>query len=490
MPGWDTAAGLLREEVRQRRDEGCVVPEELAAAVDRVAVAERLAAERPAADGPGAGMVETRARAGVLAESRVAEELFAALEALGPDRELETREPNDLDAIRALRPDGPRDLGWAPSDAELVDRLHGAWTGRCVGCALGKPVELLGLAIGLPDGLTGRAAIRRRLEALGDWPLRDYFSGADAGAGLELTAPASQREQVAFMEPDDDINYTLAALGVLEDVGPGFAWDDVARWWLAHIPLMAFCTAEAQAVLTLQEHSQRGFAPTVGPDFTRRHRNPYREWIGAQIRSEGWGWANAGRPEAAAAMAWRDASWTHERNGVYGAMLFAAIHAAAFVERDPVALVEIGLSEIPARSRLAVGVRECLAWTRQTSDWERVIERVEGYCGDMSPVHTINNAMVCVVALVCGHMDPAEAVSIAVSCGLDTDCNGATVGAITGAAAGRARYPGVLADRLQDTIHGAALGFEDVRMADLARRTATVWEKTRGLTSAVALPGD
>ena len=33
------------------------------------------------------------------------------------------------------------------------------------------------------------------------------------------------------MEPDDDIHYTLVALRVLEDHGPGFRWRDVASVW-------------------------------------------------------------------------------------------------------------------------------------------------------------------------------------------------------------------------------------------------------------------
>ena len=72
------------------------------------------------------------------------------------------------------------------------------------------------------DGNYARAAalyaeaIRAYLEQRGDWPLDDYFSGRDAGDGVELVYPASQRENVAYMEPDDDIHYSLIALHILE----------------------------------------------------------------------------------------------------------------------------------------------------------------------------------------------------------------------------------------------------------------------------------
>ena len=86
--------------------------------------------------------------------------IYDALLALEPDPELAAREPNELDAIRALRPAGPRDLHWKPAAAEMLDRFHGAWTGRFTGCALGKPVE--GMGMGVKDGkLVGRADIKR-----------------------------------------------------------------------------------------------------------------------------------------------------------------------------------------------------------------------------------------------------------------------------------------------------------------------------------------
>jgi hypothetical protein len=275
------------------------------------------------------------------------------------------------------------------------------------------------------------------------------------------------------MEPDDDVHYTLVALGVLEEHGAGFGWQDVARFWLGHIPIFAICTAEAQAIESFQLRSTRpgDWACSATPAFTRRHRNPYREWIGAQIRADGWAWACAGKPELAAELAWRDASWTHERNGIYGEMMFAAMEAAAFVERDPRRLVEVGLSEIPRACRLARRVRECLSWIDACDGFEAAMERVEDAFVGMSPVHTINNALVCILSLSYGRVRPSEAICTAVMCGHDTDCNGATVGAIVGAGAGRSGFGEELAGRLHDTIKPAMVGFEAVRMRTLAERT-------------------
>lgn len=452
---WETPLALLREEIHARTEEGCVVPDELRARIGALDAAIDAYDERKV--GP----------------------LYDELMALPWDEALARAEPDELDAIRALRPGGPRDLAWRPSKEEAIDRFHGAWTGRAVGCALGKPVEGMGMTTEPGRVVVGRARVRRYLERRGDWPLVDYFSGADAGDGERLWCSPSWREHIAFMEPDDDIHYSLVGLGVLEQHGPTFDWQDVARYWLAHIPIYAICTAEAQAIETFQTRSTRPGYFTCGATaaFTRRHRNPYRQWIGAQIRSDGWAWCCAGKPELAAELAYRDASWTHERNGIYGEMMFAAMQAAAFVESDPARLVQIGLSEIPADCRLARAVRACLGWIEASSDFERCMERVERELGPMSAVHTINNAVICVLSLFYGRSSPTLAITTSVMCGHDTDCNGATVGSIAGAQVGRRRFGGALADRLHDTIKPSVIGFEEISMHALAERTFTQFER-------------
>jgi hypothetical protein len=462
MAGWSHEHGLLLQEIIQRRDEGCRVP---AWIID--------------------GVETLRGEANQWNEERAAP-LWQALERLEPDPVLAAAEPDDIAAIRALRPEGPRDLRWNPGEAELLDRLHGAWTGRAVGCALGKPVESGRLGMAVEDGRSvGRHRIRRYLEARNEWPLVDYFSGESRAEGLWINGcVASTREQIAYMEPDDDIHYSLVGLGVLEETGPDFAWHSVARYWGAHLPYQAICTAETQAILNFWNRSVRWGdlkSPNTAatPAFTRTHSNPYREWIGAQIRSDGWAWACAGKPELAAEFAYRDACWTHTRNGIYGEMLFAAIQAAAFVEKDPCRLVEIGLSEIPRDCRLARWVRQALVWARESPDLWSALDRMDANPDllHMSPVHTINNAVACVLAL-CYACDSIDASTCAaVTCGLDTDCNGATVGSVVGAMTGRAADRGRLAPRLNDTIQPLVFGFERCTMADLARRHAAVWRR-------------
>ena len=451
MAGASSPYQLLREEFIQRADEGCEIPDELR---------RRWEAIDSEKDEWNVSLIDP---------------IYDALMDLAEGPDLARVEPNDLDAIRALRPEGPRDLSWQPDAAERLDRLHGAWTGRCVGCALGKPVEGRGMQRDETGKLSGRISIKNYLQKRDDWPLTDYFSNRDVGDGDRIPGFHSYRENIAFMEPDDDVHYTLVGLGVLEQHGFDFTWDDVARYWLSHIPIAAICTAEAQAILNMQNCSRRGQDPSRGPEWTRRYRNPYREWIGAQIRADGWAYACAGKPELAAELAWRDAHWTHERNGIYGEMMFAAMIAAAFAESDLTKLIEIGLSEIPVDCRLARWVRMCMEWLTEYGDWESCMDRLEAELGEMHVVHTINNALICLIALHYGELDTTRTPAIAVMCGLDTDCNGATVGSIVGAIAGRSNFGGRLAEKLNDTVKPNMVGFQEVSMRELAERSARIW---------------
>jgi hypothetical protein len=61
--------------------------------------------------------------------------------------------------------------------------------------------------------------------------------------------------------------------------------------------------------------------------------------------------------------------------------------------------------------------------------------------------------------------------------GLDTDCNGATVGSIVGAAAGRSKFDAAFAAPLQDRVKPAMIGFADTTMRELAERHLEVWKR-------------
>ncbi|NLT42894.1 MAG: ADP-ribosylglycohydrolase family protein [Anaerolineae bacterium] len=382
--------------------------------------------------------------------------LYRQLQELPGDGVLDAAEPSTLDEILPLRPQGPRRIASAWSADRLLDRILGAWLGRAAGCLLGKPCEGW-----------HHTEIRAYLDPAGAYPLDDYFpqvlpepEGAPSAAGK----PASWlRGGVVAGPRDDDTDYTILGLYLLEKHGPSFTTEDVAAAWLSCLPYWQVYTAERVAYANLVNGLH-------APD-TATHHNPYREWIGAQIRADMWGYVCPGRPEQAAELAYRDARLSHVRNGIYGEMWAAACIAAAFAEREPRTVIEAGLSEIPHDCRLAQALRRTMDWCASDPDWETTWQRVARDYGHYHGVHTINNACAVALALLHSGGDFERAVTIAVMCGWDTDCNGATVGSIVGAALGARALPAKWVTPLNDTLHSAVQGFEVNRISDLARRT-------------------
>ncbi len=381
--------------------------------------------------------------------------LIGTLQKARPDPHLLQREPDGLEDIRALRPDGPRTLQPLPEPEELEDRILGAWLGRGAGCTLGVPVE----------GFS-REEIRAVAAALDQpYPLEGYWRRLPKPTLFLSTYNGLPyrnflQDRMTYLMPDDDLLYTLLGLLILEEYGPGFTSEDVGGAWLRYVPFA--CTAESHAL----ENLRRGLKP---PE-TALADNPDSEYLGAGIRADAWGYACAGLPELAAEMAWRDARVSHVRNGIYGAMYYAAVIASALATGDARASVRIGLTEIPEHCRLAGALRQTLEWCRELKDFDRVLDRVLQEHRGMHVGHTINNACVVTAALELGWPSFELIVTRAVMAGMDTDCNGATAGSIAGAAWGASRLPRRWTEPL-GTVHRSYLNGHDFWTAgDIAGR--------------------
>ena len=208
---------------------------------------------------------------------------------------------------------------------------------------------------------------------------------------------------------------------------------------------------------------------------TATHRNPYREWIGAQIRADAWGYAAPGDLVSATRMAWEDATLSHVGNGVYGELWAAALVSVAFTSEDPAAALRAAARVVPPRSRLAVALDEVTTAHAAGGPWAAWRDAVdERPWGAYSWVHTVNNACLVAAALLWGGGDFTRSISLAVQGGWDTDCNGATVGSILGALGGRDAIAAHWTAPLRDEVRSALFGFERSSISDLAARTASV----------------
>lgn len=287
---------------------------------------------------------------------------------------------------------------------------------------LGKPVEVLSFQ-------QGHAGLEAYLEAADALPLRDYVPLIE-GTVVDRLGRACCRGQIVRAEPDDDINYTLLALLLLENIGIEFTTADVARLWLRLLPAGATWTAERAAYRTLLCNMADEFVNGDEPgfDLAECSDNDFNEWIGAQIRADLYGWVCPGRPALAAELARRDASLSHRGEGVNGAALIAALGAAIPATNNLDEALDLALEQVPEDSATAEAVR----LGRELAGTADAVQRMHEEYSALSPVHTLNNLTLVVWALFSANGDFSAAVGDAVAAGWDTDCNGATVGGLFG----------------------------------------------------------
>ena len=258
-----------------------------------------------------------------------------------------------------------------------------------------------------------------------------------AGYELNRSWPDTTRGRITESARDDDTDYTVLGLHILESHGFGFGPEQVAREWLEHLPFLQVYTAERAAMANL--------VGGVAVPATARRRNPYRQWIGAQIRADMWGYVSPGDPAAAARLAFADASLSHVQNGIYGEQWAAALVAAAFGASGVREALDVALAYVPARSRLAEALRArrrvarrgarlgCRARPRSRRATASSARCTRSTTPRSSPPRS------------CGATgDFTRTIGLAVEGGWDTDCNGATAGSVFGAMHGAGRHSGAL----------------------------------------------
>lgn len=362
------------------------------------------------------------------------------------------QEPDDEAALHDVLAGAPP----LPVDRDaLRERIHGAWLGRAVGNTLGKPVE----------GLS-RRQVETYCRAAGQWPQPGYLPLLDplpeGVPFLHPSAPVAAAGRFVDVPRDDDLDWTIVALHVLETWGSGFTTEQIAATWLDRIPFTQTYTAERAAY--------RNLVHGLAPPQTAVHDNPYREWIGALIRGDAFGYVSPGDPAQAARMALVDARLSHTANGIYGEMWAAALLAAALAAETAAEALQCARAVVPPRSRLGEALDRVTGLRSAGGSADDALDWVDEALGHYPWVHTINNAALITVGLLWGETF-MESVALTLSGGRDTDSNGATVGSVYGALHGAAAVPRELVGTTHVHIRSAVWNFDRVRIDDLAART-------------------
>ncbi len=336
---------------------------------------------------------------------------------------------------------------------EYRDKVRGCWLGKNIGGTLGGPYE-----------------------------------GHKYVNGLTFYNPVPAEPQ-----PNDDLDLQLVWLKMLEDTGtldPSLS--DFVRYWLDY--LRAYPDSEYGVCLM---NLERGLRPPISGCF----ENGFVDNMGAPIRSEIWACIAPGDPQLAASLAYRDALLDHAGgDGVYGEMFWSAVQSAAFVETEPQTLIRIGLAMIPHACYISRAIREVLWCHDHGQNWAQAQNHIanlysnptQGWRGFGAAALAAPNHAFTILGWLYGK-DFEDRLLKAVNCGYDTDCTGATLGALLGILEGADALPARWVKPVGDKI----LLYERTRrfnhpktVEELTRRTEAVAEKfIAGRSDTVCLGG-
>ena len=326
-------------------------------------------------------------------------------------------------------------------DSDYADRVRAAWIGKCIGTALGDPIE----------GWTrGRIAAEHGT-------VRGY-----------LVAPKVE---------NDDTAYPILVLHALDEHGPDFTSVDLALEWVAHLPF-AF-TAEWAAL----ENVKAG----VFPPESRWLRNPCGAWVGGAMRTEIHGLLSPGNPEGAGELAFRDAVISHYREGMEGAIYAAALMALAFERPAAEDLLRGALRFVPSGGEFEAVVEETIGACRRYGDAGRVMDAVGPSMDRHHWIHTLPNVACVVTGLMLGEGDFERTILATLSCGYDTDCSTGQAAALVGGLVGTDGIPERWSAPIGSGLRTYVDGFEEVDFDRLVEWTVG-WGRRLAESAATAGP--
>jgi ADP-ribosylglycohydrolase len=343
-----------------------------------------------------------------------------------------------------------------------------AFLSSVCGCILGKPLE----EFPCPTYYE----IKDSLMKAGQWPLKNYISEEvlEYFGRRHRSWNETIDENIAFVASDDDITYKLIAMMLLEKHGLDFTKDNIRKIWIDYLPIYTTWGPERNILIKAGIYS---LAPEEKYDIDSWGDifNPGEEQCGAMIRVDPYGYACAGNPALAAELAWRDASFTHRKTGIYGAMFAAAAISTAYVAKDRMEIFEIALKFVPQRSRFYKIASDSLDRIKKASDFEEGYNSVHktyedyGACRIFQEIGTLMNTMKFAENI-------SDGICKQVIQGNDTDSFGAIAGSLLGAYFGEKCFDYRWIEKFNDNIYTTMGDFNERSLSKLANRMADLPE--------------
>jgi ADP-ribosylglycohydrolase len=282
----------------------------------------------------------------------------------------------------------------AINEAEFRDRVYACWLGKNIGGTLGMPFE------GKTDlnNLTFYTNLKEGEPAAND--------------DLDL--------QILWLKAMEENNYSVDAY-------------TLGEYWLKYIPV------DWNEYGVGKVNMRAGIMPPLSGEYNNAK---WKTSNGAWIRSEIWACLSPGNPMLAARFAWNDACVDHGcTEGTFAEIFTATLESAAFVEKDRDKLIQFALTMIPEDCLVAKAVKTAVDAKKNGRTWEQAREDVITATLDLGWFQAPRNVAFTLIGWLYGDGDFGKSICIAVNCGDDTDCTGATLGSILGIIYGTAIIP-------------------------------------------------
>ena len=346
--------------------------------------------------------------------------------------------------------------------AEYRKKVLGCWMGKNIGGTLGAPFEW-----------------RRQVNNV------DFYTQDLGGEPL----------------PNDDLDIQLLWLIMLEEQGIKVDTAIMAEYWQHFVA--PYWAEYGNAKVNLQAG--------ILPPYSGIRNNFFKDSCGAFIRSEIWACIAPGRPDIAAKYAYEDAIIDHgDGEGTYAAVFCAAMESAAFVESDIYKLIDIGLSYIPEDCAVTKAINCAIDCYKKSMPWldarNKMLEDYRGsafyqslnmiaqedvdrgFFDGVMGWDVPSNMGILIIGLLYGEGNFDNSLCITVNCGEDTDCTGATLGAIYGIIHGIESIPERWIEPIGRGIKTACLNLGDLGyLGDLVPQTVdNLTERTEVIMRKVA----
>ena len=303
---------------------------------------------------------------------------------------------------------------------DVRGRIRAGWRASVCGCQLGKQLEVMPTLAQLEEAFT----------KVGQWPIDDYVTEEALEALGKRNGTGPVRGEVSPAHADDDQNYTVLGLLVLEQHGPGFTHADLRKLWEHHLPILTTWGPERRGLAAWSVADARH--PLDGQLHPLHDLLVFGDvWCGAQIRADAYGYACPGDPQRAAELAYRDATLNHRHTGAYATAWTAAALAAAFVVDTPLDIFRLAQQYIPQRSRFAEAMAQALQLVEQADDWRAGYDAIHAAFGAFGHCQVFQESATLINTL---RFAPSvgDGLCMQVMQGNDTDSYAATAGALLG----------------------------------------------------------